>query len=738
MKVKPSKRNLLSNKKTTPPTARKISKPKSFKAKSKTPLSNKLTSTPCTSPKDGKKELSAHTGSSKKNKKISPELNLGLKIEKILENGGPNVIKLSLESDSPKTSTIKKKKAKKEGPDEIEVSSKSELRSPKKEKKRKRNDEVEGREVYNQHKEKEKPTKPRKNQFVLHPDDYKALESDTPKTATFKKKKAKKEGPDEIEVSSKNEFCTPKKEKRKHSDDYKALNVGRRLNAEIDKQLEREGEIMRENLDESSSSLVRQCNLDNGKVLNVVRSLKDYMKKKHEESKNPELFDGDTEPVCLQISTLKKAVCPKIMLRFCLPHPLVHDLTDICLIVPDKKGNKSNPEAAIEFYQQLLADNNVTNIKEIIPLKMLRREYSQYEMRHKLCNRFDVFLTDARVSHYLVKLLGRDAAYTRKHPIPVRLNHADVKEKIRVALSKTQMKIDSNSNTFNVVVGHMGQSAEEITANILAVAEGLTVKLPGNWPNVRALYIRTLSSITLPVYMSLLSPNAIPVPIMERRKKKGDEIVEGELSTMLDAVVRVKPSGQVTVRKDHTQKSSLSDNEDEEILALVKKHREEARSAGIEDEEKSKSKNKNDKILQKAEEKFVKLYKGNLNDVDIDDDEDDVADDEDDMDDDSVDGGNVERGSDIGNENEINTKPKKRKSSTHVGEARKAKKAKKSSAKDEEDVEDEPKVKQKKPKSERVAKTNWIKSTKKGRSKKLSKSQRKAKIKTKNLKKSKN
>lgn len=51
------------------------------------------------------------------------------------------------------------------------------------------------------------------------------------------------------------------------------------------------------------------------------------------------------------------------------------------------------------------------------------------------------------------------------------------------------------------------------------------------------------------------------------------------------------------------------------------------------------------------------------------------------------------------------------------------------------DSKSEGKIKRKKPKDERVAKTNWIKSTKKMGFKKLSKSQRKAKIKTKNLKK---
>lgn len=711
MKIKPSTGTLLTNKKTTPPTAGKISKPKSFKAKSKTSLSNKLTSTPCTTPKAGKKELSAHTSSSKKNKKFSPELNLGLKIEKIIENGGPNVIKLSSESDTPKTSAFKKKvkhakknisdeielppvkkkvrHANKDGTDKIEVSSKSEFRTPKKQKKTKRIDKTEDCKVHNQQKEVKigKPAKLRKvsvkigkNSFVQHP--------------------GYEEGNNKPSSS----------------------DAARQWKVDIDKHLEYE-----EKSDKPcSSDAAGQCNLEIDKVLSAVNSLKEYIKKKHEESKNAELFDGNTEPVFLQISSVKKATCPKRMLRFSLPHSLVHDLTDICLIVPDIKGSKRNPDAAIEYYQELLAKNNVTNIKEVIPLRVMGQEYSQYEMKRKLGNRFDMFLADSRISHYLICHLGKAVAYTRKHPIPVRLASGDIKKNIQKALSKTQMKIGTDLNSFSVVVGHMSQSAEEISANIRAVAEGLAEKFPGNWPNVRALYIKPLTNIVLPVYISLLSPNSVAVPVIKPMKKKGDIVVEGELSTMLDATVTVKPDGTVIVHKNRTRKSSLSDDEDAEILALAKKHKEEARSAGIENEIKSKSKNKSDKILQKAEEKFVKLYKGNLDDVDIDDDDDDN---------DGVDGGNVESGNDSSNEVEANTKSKKRKFSTHLVEVKKAKKA---SSEDEKDGEDEPKVKQKKPRGERVAKTNWIKSTKKGRSKKLSKSQRKAKIKTRNLKNSNN
>ena len=56
-----------------------------------------------------------------------------------------------------------------------------------------------------------------------------------------------------------------------------------------------------------------------------------------------------------------------------------------------------------------------------------------------------------------------------------------------------------------------------------------------------------------------MSPNSVPDPVMEPPVKKGDIIVEDELSTMLDGRVRVLPDGTIHVLKDKARTSSLSD-----------------------------------------------------------------------------------------------------------------------------------------------------------------------------------
>lgn len=727
--MKPSTGTSLTNKKTTPPTVGKISKPKSFKVKSKT-LSSKLTSTSST-PQNAKKELSTRKSSNKKNKKLSPELNLGLKIEKILENGGPNVIRLSSEHETPKTSIVKKKKVKKEG---------SETQTSVKKVRRTKRDSTDNNELSNE------------EEFST-PAPKKKMES------------AVKTGDNEIpnHQEEKKKVKLINRSKRKIETEPSSPDIASQSNQGSD---EDSGD---EEVPVYAWEAPSQFNLELDKVVNAVNALKQRTKTKFEKKQMTELFDSNTEPIYLQVVTVKKATCPKRMLRFTLPHPLVHDLTDVCLIVQNIRGHRSDNDWTIEYYEDLLKKNNVTEIKEIITAKMVTEEYAQYEMKRKLRDRFDIFLADSRISHFLVKDLGKFFAYTKKHPIPVRLSEGNVKENISNALRKTQMKISPDSDMFSALVGHMGQTSEEIAANVYAVAEELVEQLPGNWPNVRALYVMSSGigkGFPLPVYISLLTPNKVPVPVMEPPKKKGDIIVEDELSTMLDARVKVMPDGTVHVLREKTRKSSLSDAEDEEILAIAEKHKKEARSSHMEDEEHSKPKKKSEKIVQEAEEKFVQFYKGNLDDIDIDeegnenDDNESIAsdnlpndggdddDDNDDDDDDVDDAGNAENGMDNSVDDGTTNKLKKRKSpAAHPIEVKKAKKTKKTkqlilqNGNDDEDDDHndgdgtERKVKQKKPKDERVAKTNWIKSTKKAGSKKLSKSQRKAKIKTKNLKK---
>ncbi|KAL1472913.1 hypothetical protein MTO96_022689 [Rhipicephalus appendiculatus] len=62
----------------------------------------------------------------------------------------------------------------------------------------------------------------------------------------------------------------------------------------------------------------------------------------------------------------------------------------------------------------------------------------------------------------------------------------------------------------------------------MAACEALACRLPGGWPNVLSMHIKTQKSPSVPLYMSFGSRNAIRLP----KPQKPDDDVEGDLTTI--------------------------------------------------------------------------------------------------------------------------------------------------------------------------------------------------------------
>jgi ribosome biogenesis protein UTP30 len=56
----------------------------------------------------------------------------------------------------------------------------------------------------------------------------------------------------------------------------------------------------------------------------------------------------------------------------------------------------------------------------------------------------------------------------------------------------------------NIKVGLVGQSEEEVHANIMAVIRGLAKKIPGGYSNVASLHLKLPESVSLPLYSTTL------------------------------------------------------------------------------------------------------------------------------------------------------------------------------------------------------------------------------------------
>ena len=105
-----------------------------------------------------------------------------------------------------------------------------------------------------------------------------------------------------------------------------------------------------------------------------------------------------------------------------LPHGLLPEPTDVCLIVKDlQKGLTVDHEPSANHFKELLADKGVGPdlVSTVLPLRELKVEYKQFETKTALCHRFDAFLADDRIIKFVPQFLGKAFYKRKKFPIPV-------------------------------------------------------------------------------------------------------------------------------------------------------------------------------------------------------------------------------------------------------------------------------------------------------------------------------
>ncbi|XP_012373043.1 ribosomal L1 domain-containing protein 1 [Octodon degus] len=79
-----------------------------------------------------------------------------------------------------------------------------------------------------------------------------------------------------------------------------------------------------------------------------------------------------------------------------------------------------------------------------------------------------------------------------------------------------------------VRIGHTGMQAQDITENIVAVAESLSKKLPEKWESVKLLFVKTGKSVSLPIFSSFVSyrndANKMVIRKLKENKKKTGKV----------------------------------------------------------------------------------------------------------------------------------------------------------------------------------------------------------------------
>lgn len=256
--------------------------------------------------------------------------------------------------------------------------------------------------------------------------------------------------------------------------------------------------------DEEIQQIGVKYKLDSGSMKNALDGLVSFISSRKSKT---DLFGDEPFSLYIQINGFKVPQSHSKIARITLKHSYYSPDSDICLIVPDVKGiQNKNHEEHVEFYEKMLAQKGVTNIKKIMTFHELRTEYETYELKHRLVELYDLFLVDGKISGKTVKKCGKIFYKKSKIATAIRLD-ARVRQNIDLALKKTSLYLHSKADSFRVKIGHSKMPTCDLVENIFYLVKGLDGVFPGGFNNVRSLLLSGSKGIKIPIYMTLSKYN---------------------------------------------------------------------------------------------------------------------------------------------------------------------------------------------------------------------------------------
>ncbi|ETV90343.1 hypothetical protein H310_14853 [Aphanomyces invadans] len=250
--------------------------------------------------------------------------------------------------------------------------------------------------------------------------------------------------------------------------------------------------------------------LDTDQVTKAVVALKQFLKKKKAQTSKQALVDENNT---IQIIFTRVTVPVKESLK-AIPIKLPHNIRgdgEACLFVKDSDKDR--------IKAHLKADP-VAGLAKVMPLKKLKKNFSQFKDKRELKAAYGVFLVDDRVLPYVKSLLGKTFFDAKKQPTTVNVTgKKNISDHIRRVLDGTEM-FTSPGPCFNVKIAHDGMDTDHIVANIVQGTKNILEHVPKKWKNIKSINIKTSDSVALPIYNAL--PNSSKLPIGSKKRKAED------------------------------------------------------------------------------------------------------------------------------------------------------------------------------------------------------------------------
>ncbi|XP_042720725.1 ribosomal L1 domain-containing protein 1 [Lagopus leucura] len=316
-----------------------------------------------------------------------------------------------------------------------------------------------------------------------------------------------------------------------------------------------------------------QQKLERGQVRKAVEALLAFARSK---AKGDELLLNENESVHLLVTVWK---IPRVaqVIKIPLPHGIRAETAEVCLFTKDEPDLSA--EQTESLYRKLLTQNGITTVSQVISYKTLKKEYKPFEAKRRLLNRFDLFLSDDRIRRLLPSHLGKHFYEKKKAPLSVNLKAKNLAKELEKHIQGTVLPVTNKGCCYTTRIGHTGMKADEILDNIIAAAEVIAKKLPKNWKNVKVLHLKTLKSVSLPIFTARISnldeldkePN-VDKKQGEKEKKKKPKKAAKKMNSR-QSTVTTKNKGAAATQELAIKEKVVQEPEehadDEEIPQLV-------------------------------------------------------------------------------------------------------------------------------------------------------------------------
>jgi len=296
---------------------------------------------------------------------------------------------------------------------------------------------------------------------------------------------------------------------------------------------------------------------------NVLRAVNGLLKVVEEAQKKTSSLIEENTQIQLQYAFKKIPQLKNKRIHVKVPHSLITENTDVCLFVKDVHKGAEDQEDKRDFQPSVrhfrkIVDEAGVKVEEIIPLIQLKREFHDFETQRKLCDSFDVFLCDDRISKFLPRLLGKNFFKKRRLPVNVKLNDGPkaAANTLAKALSSVHGVVTGQGASTSLTVAHTGLTPQQIAENICTIVQHLVTVLPPGWANIRSLHITTTKTTSIPLFVSTEPASTVILPPDVVQKKRliasgdpgliggdgedDDDAEEGIVEVFDDGSIRIK------------------------------------------------------------------------------------------------------------------------------------------------------------------------------------------------------